>query len=46
MLKLAQALVFVGGNNNDGRLAVLGHGLRLPARGFDNLAESVLGVLD
>ena len=34
-----------GGIRTDGALAMLGHGLRLLARGFDHFAETVLRVL-
>ena len=45
LLQLVQTLIFFSRNDDDGRLAVLSHGLRLAAGGFDHLAEPVLGIL-
>src|SRR5262249_38119052 len=44
--KLPQPLVFIRGHYDHGRPAVLRHQLRLLLRCLDDLAESVLGVLE
>ena len=46
MLQLAQTLIFINGNNHHSRLAMLGHGLRFALRRLNDLAESILGILN
>jgi hypothetical protein len=46
VLQFAQTFVFIRGDDHHGRLAVLGHRLRLAPRSLDDLAEPVLCVLD
>ena len=45
LLKLAQAVIFVGGQDDDGGLAVFRDSLRLAPRSLDDFAEPVLRVL-
>lgn len=41
-----QAFIFIGGNNDDGRLTMLSDGLWRPAGGLHDGAEAVFGVLN
>ncbi len=41
-----QARILISRDDDHGRLAMTGHGLRRAARRFDDRAEAVLGILD
>src|SRR5680860_1609006 len=45
-LEMPKTLIFVGREDDDGRLAMLGYGLRPAPSRLDDLAEPVLGILD
>lgn len=44
MLKVAQAVIFISGDDDDNRLTILGDGLRISSRGLYKITEAIFGV--